>query len=94
MANVSQETQSERPAGERQERSGRGCESKWLKPLAADCFPVVVERSLRFGFSGGFLGGFLFLDALHERPSLAFFVRLKVFPIVFHCQFSQWAKGL
>jgi hypothetical protein len=45
--------------------------------LDAYFFPVVVECSLRFGFSGGFLKDLL-LNACHERLSLTFFVRLRM----------------
>jgi hypothetical protein len=44
--------------------------------LAANFFPVVVECSLGFGFSGGFLRDLL-LNALHDRLNFAFFVRLR-----------------
>lgn len=52
--------------------------------LAAYCFPVVVECSLRFGFSGSFLRGLRPLNAPYELLSLAVFVRLGTFSRVFH----------
>jgi hypothetical protein len=58
-----------------------------LDGLAADFFSVVVEGSLCFGFAGGFLRD-LFLNALNERLSLTFFVRLRMVQCVFHCRFS------
>ncbi len=55
--------------------------------LAAYRFCVVLKRSLRFGFFGGFLKGLL-LNACHERLSLAFFVRLRTVQCAFICRFS------
>jgi hypothetical protein len=52
--------------------------------LAAYSFPVVVERSLRFGFPGGILRGLRRLNALYQLLSLAIFVRLGPFLLVFH----------
>jgi hypothetical protein len=65
---------------------------------AAHFSSVVVERSLRFGFSGvlrGFSGGFvrgLLLNARHEGLNLTFFVRLRTVQFVFHCRFSAGQK--
>jgi hypothetical protein len=55
-------------------------------------FCIIVKRSLRFGFSGGFLKGLL-LNACHERLSLAFFVRRMMVQFVFNCRFSDRQKS-
>jgi hypothetical protein len=59
-------------------RNGRGWPSQCIggfnfvqlsmavKRLVAYFFPVVIERSLRFGFSARFLRGLLLLNAIHE----------------------------
>ena len=52
--------------------------------LAAYFFPVFVERSPRFCFSGDFLRGERLLNSGHELLSLAFFMRLGMFRVVFH----------
>jgi hypothetical protein len=51
--------------------------------LAAYFFPVFVEHSLRFCFSGDFLRGERLLNSGHDLLSLAFFMRLGMFRVVF-----------
>jgi hypothetical protein len=59
-------------------------EALGVETLATHFFAVIVERPLRIRFSGGFLGSLRFLNALHEGLSLAIFVGLGTFPLVFH----------
>src|SRR5437762_7340328 len=71
--------------GERRRHSPDPCYPNGSAGLAAYLFSVVVECSLRFGFSGTVLKG-LFFNGCHERLSLAFFVRLSMFRFIFHCR--------
>jgi len=77
--------------GERRHHSPDPCYPEWFCWFG--CLSFSGSRRMFSSFrllwhSGGILKG-LFLNACHERLSLAFFVRLSMVRFVFHCRFSR-----